>query len=356
MFGDFSQIFHDLPDGPEKTALALKVFGKAGAELIPLLNEGRSGIRAYTDELNRLGGTVTPATAAAADAFNDNLDKLKVAFGGLALKVAEELLPQMIMLTNSMVDFAKNGDNAAGIAGFIGTQFEGTARSIRATSNEMAVLAKLWNTQGLFGDGILKTLSDAQVQFDTDEAKRSNRSRIGMGRGIRGGKGMGASLPKSTAAVGDLYTPDAPAGAKGKKNIDEVAQAYERMNAQMAETIALFGQTTEVAKVRYDLEHGDLAKLDAAKKSELLQQAASIDLLKEEADEKDKLKKLDDDRLESIKQHKKDIKQLLDDIAFETELTKLNNDERERAIALRHANADAASEEGQQIIAALDAL
>lgn len=77
VFGDFADVFAKIPDSSEKTALALKVFGKAGAELIPLLNEGRSGIAAYTDELERFGGVVTPEAAAMADEFNDNLDKLK---------------------------------------------------------------------------------------------------------------------------------------------------------------------------------------------------------------------------------------------------------------------------------------
>ena len=47
--------------------------------------------------------------------------------------------------------------------------------------------------------------------------------------------------------------------------------------------------------------------------------------------------------------------QLLSDIAFETELLGLNGVERQKAIALRYANADAASVEGKAITDALDA-
>src|SRR5262245_1340871 len=36
--------FAGMPDGAKKSALAMKVFGRSGADLIPLLNEGSQGI------------------------------------------------------------------------------------------------------------------------------------------------------------------------------------------------------------------------------------------------------------------------------------------------------------------------
>lgn len=52
---DLADVFQALPDGAEKTALAVDLFGRSGASLIPLLNEGSSGIREMTDEAARLG-------------------------------------------------------------------------------------------------------------------------------------------------------------------------------------------------------------------------------------------------------------------------------------------------------------
>ena len=36
--------FKKMPDGAEKAGLAMKLFGKSGADLIPLLNEGADGL------------------------------------------------------------------------------------------------------------------------------------------------------------------------------------------------------------------------------------------------------------------------------------------------------------------------
>lgn len=356
VFGDFAEVFRNMQDGPEKAAIAVQVFGRAGAELIPLLNEGRTGIASYTDELRELGGIVTPATAAAADEFNDNLDKLQVAFGGLALKVAEDLLPALIQVTQEFTDFAKNGDNAATIASLIGDEFQGAAKAILATADELRVLKKLWKEQGLFGEGILSTLDKAQEAREAAAAASAGRP-AGFGRGIRGGGGRGFSYAgKRSGGYGDLFEPTPKSGGSKriKKDVDEVAEAVKRMNAQMAETIALYNETGQAAKVRYEIEFGELAKASQADKDALLLQAQKIDQLAVEKKAREEAIRLEEQEQKAAKEHQQDIKDLLDDLAFETELTKLSNDEKERALILRRALAGATEDEAKQITAAVD--
>jgi hypothetical protein len=53
---DLADVFAAMPRGPEKTALAMGLFGKkVGTELIPLLNAGSAGLREMGDEAERLG-------------------------------------------------------------------------------------------------------------------------------------------------------------------------------------------------------------------------------------------------------------------------------------------------------------
>lgn len=51
--------------GP-RTALAVRLFGKSGADLIPFLNQGREGVGALTAELEALGVQISGDTAARA--------------------------------------------------------------------------------------------------------------------------------------------------------------------------------------------------------------------------------------------------------------------------------------------------
>jgi len=66
-----------IEDPTEKAAIAMRVFGRSGQQLIPLLNEGASGIAALEKEAAALGITLTDSDAAAAAALTDAMNRLK---------------------------------------------------------------------------------------------------------------------------------------------------------------------------------------------------------------------------------------------------------------------------------------
>lgn len=68
--------FAGMEDGAGKTALAMKFFGKSGADLIPMLNEGAAGVSKLQQEARDAGIALSTEAAEAADKFNDNLSKL----------------------------------------------------------------------------------------------------------------------------------------------------------------------------------------------------------------------------------------------------------------------------------------
>jgi lambda family phage tail tape measure protein len=106
---DWAGVFADLPDGAEKSALAMRIFGKSGEELIPLLNEGKDGIAAFIAKAKELGLVIDNETGAAADAFNDQLDELKHIVDGVATQVASDLLPDLLSLAHRFADSAEKG-------------------------------------------------------------------------------------------------------------------------------------------------------------------------------------------------------------------------------------------------------
>lgn len=109
---DVAAKFASMKDGADKTALAIAMFGKSGAEMIPMLNGGREAIAGAGAELERFGGVVTPAAAQAAEQFNDNLTRLKEAGMGVATTIAGNLAPAMAEITNSFVEWASTGEAA----------------------------------------------------------------------------------------------------------------------------------------------------------------------------------------------------------------------------------------------------
>jgi hypothetical protein len=85
--------FRGLEDGTQKTALAIQLFGKSGADLIPLLNSGADGIKEMGDELERLGGVISGDFAAQSERFNDNIERLGILAKSTSMVIADELLP-----------------------------------------------------------------------------------------------------------------------------------------------------------------------------------------------------------------------------------------------------------------------
>lgn len=93
---DLADVFAVMPDGPEKTTLAMEFFGKKlGSELIPLLNQGSAGLREMGDEAERLGLVLNAEQAKAAADFNDNLDRLGQLSKGVAVSIGNALIPAL---------------------------------------------------------------------------------------------------------------------------------------------------------------------------------------------------------------------------------------------------------------------
>lgn len=124
VLADIAERFAGLVDGPEKSALAVKTFGKAGADLIPMLNLGRDGLEAMKLEAKQLGVVISTETAKAAEEFNDNLTRMNAIASASAKDIAARLLPTMVDLTDAFVQARKEGGGFTLIADGIATAFD----------------------------------------------------------------------------------------------------------------------------------------------------------------------------------------------------------------------------------------
>lgn len=109
VLNDVAGKFAQYEDGANKTALAVQLFGKAGADLIPLLNAGAEGIKQSADELERFGGVITTAAAKNAELFNDNLERLATVGSALGKSIANEVMPYLNQLSTEFLVARSNG-------------------------------------------------------------------------------------------------------------------------------------------------------------------------------------------------------------------------------------------------------
>jgi TP901 family phage tail tape measure protein len=96
--------FQTYEDGAAKITLATNLFGRAGAAMIPLLNQGEAGIDRLAAEASRLGLTLDSKTVKSAAAFNDALTKMGRVWDGIIMQLTAKLVPVLETVANWMVN------------------------------------------------------------------------------------------------------------------------------------------------------------------------------------------------------------------------------------------------------------
>lgn len=105
--------FASFADGAGKTAEALRIFGKSGADLIPLLNLGSKGLADATKEAERFTTIIDSQTAATADEFGDTLERVGKTIKKAFMDGMKEALPFMLEMSRnllSMVNILRDAD------------------------------------------------------------------------------------------------------------------------------------------------------------------------------------------------------------------------------------------------------
>ena len=108
---DLADRFQRMPEGVEKTDIAMTAFGRTGKNLIPFLNGGRQGIDASMEAAKRLAVTFSTETAKAAEEFNDTIKRLKTATDGLAMSMTQDMLPALQMVASGMESMIGSTDS-----------------------------------------------------------------------------------------------------------------------------------------------------------------------------------------------------------------------------------------------------
>jgi TP901 family phage tail tape measure protein len=264
--------FAQMPDGAEKSALAMAVLGKSGADLIPLLNGGAAELAKLTEEADKFGIVIDTETGRKAEEFNDNLSRLQGSFSALGTRLAAELLPHLVDFTNWLIKnqgeivkaVGNFGDFVGGVArmasavasgvAWMEERFGRLARAISIVLNPLSMLVNLatrlgggsGNSGGPIGQTAGAMMSMGQSAIQTAKAMRT----LGMeGEGV--GKSLGGSVGRGARAARASLVPLR----------DEVRDLVERLfpelgtRAKMAElallnTAAAQGKITEQMRLQ----------------------------------------------------------------------------------------------------------
>ena len=101
-----------MESGTERTALATDLLGKSAMDLGALLNTSAEETEAMRQEVHDLGGVLSDDAVEAAAAYQDSLQNMKTAIGGIKNSVGAEFMPSMIQMMNSVTQIASGNMDA----------------------------------------------------------------------------------------------------------------------------------------------------------------------------------------------------------------------------------------------------
>jgi len=369
---DFADRFKELQGSPEATAAGLELFGRSFQNIIPLIKDGSQGLRDAAEEADALGITLGTTAGNQAEEFNDNITRLTTSIKGMWQGLATELLPTLVQVSGEFVDYIKNSDDAKQFTAEL-------ADGIRDFARAMADLANTGSHIIGFLEDLrngLNTVQAALNGLNGASAKAGGSGLFGVGDALRkrfpwlykspgsgpdavpsprfdvvGGSGStedGRTNADALRRINAAYQATKKSGGKAQKSdaereAEQLEKAYQRLMETQQQEIALFGKTGEAAKLRYEIEHGELVSLTEAKKQELLANAERIDQMNEEADLAKKLAAEDERRFDSFTD-------VMGGIKDQTELLGMSADQQEIWNNLKWAGVTADSEWGKQII------
>jgi len=90
--------FRAIDDPTKKAALAMKIFGKSGTEMIPMLERGSAGIHELANEARQLGLTMSTDDVAAAKEMKIAMSQLKASFQAIYIAIGSAIVPGMARL------------------------------------------------------------------------------------------------------------------------------------------------------------------------------------------------------------------------------------------------------------------
>lgn len=94
-----------LPTEAERSAAAVALFGRAGAQLLPLFEGGAEGIRQARAEADKFGLTLTGAQGRNVEEMNDSFTRVYASIQGIIQQVTAHLAPAITGISKEFTDF-----------------------------------------------------------------------------------------------------------------------------------------------------------------------------------------------------------------------------------------------------------
>lgn len=170
-------------DPAKRAELVTQAFGKAGKDLIPVLEQGRKGLAEFFEGAESGRQIFSDEDLAKAREYELAVDALGDATSGLSREIGSAAVPAVAKFTTTLAELITTGDEALGSVGGLETVFDGIARGVLNVLGPIGQFAAGKQALDDFRGGtedVADAQADAEVQADkyaeaTDEVAESQR-------------------------------------------------------------------------------------------------------------------------------------------------------------------------------------
>jgi hypothetical protein len=248
-------------DGAGKTAVMMQIFGKSGAELIPLMNDlANGGFENAKAKLQELGLVISTDMAKNAQDFNDSMKRVEMAAQGVVTQVAQGALPALTSagdaLTAVLADMPAFAKTFSVSFAAIGTVATAAAVGVRTLGTAI---------MGLGGVGIAVVAISAAVSgvmalqaAEEEEQKTYLQGIENKGSLIKTGEALEAAYRREAEALRKAGNSKAEIETHSKK-LKEIEAALIAISPELQqtlqdETLGLNAKADAIRRVRKESE------------------------------------------------------------------------------------------------------
>ncbi len=280
----------------DQAKLAMALFGKAGTQLLPIMEEGRAGLLEMREEADRLGLTISEVAGKQLSEFDDAMDRIGGRMEGVKNTIAIGLLPALNDIAKALEDTNSKSDSFRIVAEGLGDTMKvltfATMAAFEAIVSVGKAMGAVEAAKDLAYSGKFAEAQNVFINFAADER---------------------ASIDKLTEAYEDLFdtkkdgfygetsgkidrSKPTPAGTQDSSGGDATAKAIaeqrklndERLKAdqeyleqQAALELQKFQKEEELSQARIERAQGEATRIFEATRTPMEQFQADYEALYE---------------------------------------------------------------------------
>lgn len=224
-----AEALSEFRDGAGKTAIAVALFGKSGAELLPLFQDLADGAERQI--------TLTQEQILAVDELAKSMDRSKGAVSGLAQEATASLAPSLLFISQQLLDGAKNSEVFRATGEGLLLLFKSVALIVIAASNAIQILGRSVDSvyQSLVGlltldfDYLVQSAQEggAGIKQDLDDVLNAYKAFFGEVEKMQAGADNRPELKFNPANGNGGNQTRAPRGATEADRLLELSKAIE---------------------------------------------------------------------------------------------------------------------------------